>query len=171
MDALQIAGRTEASSVVAIDLNPIAIQCARRAHRMLERNNAVEGADAANRLEIVEGDVIVHLETLKRDYYDRIVAPRPKEGASDGDIGNGDGGALFLEALLPVMKQSGGECHWYDFAADHELPSCDRTRSFITQTCNQQGLHVDFLHVAQVGSVAKRQFRVCLDFRIRAICS
>jgi len=166
MDALQIAGRTEASSIVAVELNPSAVECARRAHRMLERNKAVKCIGAADRLRIVEGDVLEVVSTLKPDFYDRVLAPRPKEGSMDGDLGSGDCGVVFLEALLPVMKKDGGECHWYDFVADHEFPACKRTRKLLERTCDAQGLSVKVLHVAKVGSVAMRQLRVCLDFQI-----
>lgn len=84
----------------------------------------------------------------------------------DGDLGTGDGGAAFLEALLPVLKENGGECHWYDFCADREFPSCDRTRGLIEKECTKQGLSMQVIHVANAGSVAKRQLRVCMDFRL-----
>ena len=113
MEALQIAGRTEASSVVAVEMNPIAIQCLRRAHQLLGRNKAVKCVGAEERLDVIEGDVLnVIPEQLQTNHFDRVFAPRPKEGSMDGDLGKGDGGKLFLEALLPVMKQNGGECHW-----------------------------------------------------------
>lgn len=166
MEALQIAGRTEAISVVAIELNPVAVQCAWRAQRMLERNKAVKCVGAAERLEIMEGNVLDILPTLEKGKYDRVLAPRPKEGAMDGDLGEGDGGVAFLEALLPVLKEQGGECHWYDFCADLELPTCERTRNTIKRACDKMGYYVEFIHVAKAGSVAKRQNRVCVDFRL-----
>jgi tRNA G37 N-methylase Trm5/tRNA(Phe) wybutosine-synthesizing methylase Tyw3 len=166
MEALQIAGRTEASSVLAVELNSAAVECAQRAHRMLERNKTVKCVGAADRMEIVQGDVFEVIPTLRKNFYDRVLAPRPKEGAMDGDLGSGDSGSAFLQALLPVMKQDGGECHWYDFAADHEFPDCDRTRRQIEQVCETQGLSMEVIHVANVGSIAKRQLRVCMDFRI-----
>lgn len=169
MEALQIAGRTEATSVLAVELNPIAVDCARRGHQTLERNKSVKCSGASQRLEIMHGDALDILPTLPHDHYDRILAPRPKEGSLDGDLGTGDGGAQFLNALLPVMKQEGGECHWYDFAADHEYPTCQRTRDLIERTCRQNNLSMEVLHVARVGSVAMRQLRVCLDFRIHPL--
>jgi len=165
MDAIQIAGRTEAAEIVAVEMDPVAVDCARRGRRMLERNRAA-GEGAADRLVIIEGDVSEIVPTLEPGSYDRILAPRPKEGRSDGDLGDGDAGVPFLEALLPLLKESGGECHWYDFAADHELPRCERTRKTVRDVCDRLGYGVEFLHVAQVGSVAKRQFRICLDFRL-----
>ena len=63
-----------------------------------------------------------------------------------------------------------GECHWYDFAADHELPECRRTRDAVEAACLAVGLSIEVIHVAKVGSVAKRQFRICLDFRITGKC-
>lgn len=167
MEALQIAGRTEAVSVTSIELNSVAVECAKRAHRMLERNKAVKCKGAADRLVILEGDVLHLLPTLPQRHYDRILAPRPKEGSTDGDLGTGDGGFAFLVMLLSVLKRDGGECHWYDFVADHEYPVCERSTHLIEGACHAQGLDVEFLHVARVGSVAMRQFRVCIDFRIK----
>jgi tRNA G37 N-methylase Trm5 len=114
MEALQIAGRTEAKHILGIEKNPIAARCAQNAHIMLRRNKAVKCIGAADRLEFLEGDVMHILPTLPRDHFDRILAPRPKESVLDGDLGDGDGGIKFLRALLPVLRQTGGECHWYD---------------------------------------------------------
>lgn len=163
MEAIQISGRTEASSVVAIELNEVAVQCARRGHRMLEKNKAVKCTGAAERLEILQGDVLQVLPALKQ--FDRILAPRPKEGKLDGDIGSGDSGEKFLSLLLQHLKD-GGECHWYDFVADHEFPACERTKAFIKRLCDEQGIEMEVLHVAHVGSIAKRQLRLCIDFKI-----
>jgi tRNA G37 N-methylase Trm5 len=59
-----------------------------------------------------------------------------------------------------------GECHWYDFAADWELPNCDRTRKTVEGVCLELGLKMEVIHVAKVGSIAKRQMRICMDFRL-----
>lgn len=166
MDALQLAGRTEASSVIAVELNEVGIQCLQRAHRMLERNKAVKCAGASDRLQIIHGDVLKVLpETLPKNHFDRILAPRPKEGTLDGDLGSGDGGEEFLDVILPHLKD-GGECHWYDFVADHEFPECERTRKLLDRICDQHNLSIQVLHVANAGSVAKRQLRVCVDFKV-----
>jgi len=124
-------------------------------------------------LEIVEGDCLEVLPTLPRNHYSRVLAPRPKEGSLDGnqpESVDGDdttaGGAEFLAALLPVLKADGGECHWYDFAADHEFPKCKRTVKLLSRVCVEQGLDMEVLHVANAGSVAMRQLRVCVDFRV-----
>jgi tRNA G37 N-methylase Trm5/tRNA(Phe) wybutosine-synthesizing methylase Tyw3 len=164
MEAIQIAGRTEASSVIAIELNDVAVECARRGHRILERNKAVKCVGAAERLQIIHGDVLDVVPSLQKS-FDRILAPRPKEGKLDSDLGTGDGGAVFLHVLLPCLKD-GGECHWYDFVADWEFPACDRTKSLILRVCQEQGISMEVLHVANVGSVAMRQIRICLDFKI-----
>jgi tRNA G37 N-methylase Trm5 len=166
MEALQMAGRTEATSVTTIELNDVAVECSRRAHRMLERNKGVKCVGAAERLKIRQGNVLEILPTLPLNFYDRILAPRPKEGSLDCDLGSGDGGVQFLRALLPVLKHNGGECHWYDFVADHEFPQCSRTRHLIELVCHEHNVGIEVLHVARVGSVAMRQLRVCLDFRI-----
>lgn len=166
MDALQIAGRTEAQSVVAVELNPAAVSCARLGQRMLERNKAVKTLGAAERLKIIEGDAMDILPTLELESFDRVVAPRPKESALDGDLGTGDGGMTFLKLILPLLKPIGGELHWYDFASDVEMPSCQRTKNTLERGCNGCDLLMEVIHVAQVGSIAKRQFRVCMDIRL-----
>jgi len=166
MEGLQIAGRTEASSVLLIELNEVAVRCAQRGHRMLERNKAVKCSGAAERLQIVQGDVIEVLRgTLSGTTYDRILAPRPKEGTLDGDLGSGDGGEGFLHVIVSHLKD-GGECHWYDFVADHEFPECIRTRRLIERVCSTHNLRVHIVHAANAGSVAKRQLRVCIDFKV-----
>jgi tRNA G37 N-methylase Trm5 len=133
---------------------------------MLERNKAVKCSGAAERLQILHGDVIDVLQGILRDTtYDRILAPRPKEGALDGDLGSGDGGEGFLDVIVPHLK-NGGECHWYDFVADHEFPECTRTQKLIERVCTRHSVRVDIVHVANAGSVAKRQLRVCVDFKV-----
>lgn len=166
MDAMQIVSRTEAT-VLAVELNPIAYQCAQRGHGMLVNNKAIKCPKAADRLSFVHGDALEVMSRLEPKTFDRIVAPRPKEGNMDGDLGTGDAGVEFLRALLPLMKDQ-GECHWYDFAADWELPTCDRTQKTIEGVVQDEfGMQMEVIHVAKVGSVAKRQLRVCMDFRIR----
>jgi tRNA G37 N-methylase Trm5 len=166
MECFQIAGRTEASSVRSIELNEVAVRCAQRGHRMLERNKSVKCSGAAERLEILQGDVVDVLQGVLRDTkYDRILAPRPKEGALDGDLGSGDGGEGFLDVIVSHLK-IGGECHWYDFVADHEFPDCLRTRTLIERVCTKHMMQVSFIHTANAGSVAKRQLRVCVDFKV-----
>lgn len=164
MDAMQIAARTEAT-VIAVELNPVAIACAERGKELLVRNKAVKCAGAADRLTFIQGDAIEVMKQLEHASFDRIIAPRPKEGNMDGDLGDGDGGVQFLEVMLPLLKDQ-GECHWYDFAADHELPNCERTENSVQRVCDQLGCQMEVIHVAKVGSIAKRQLRVCMDFRI-----
>ena len=133
---------------------------------MLERNKGVKCGGASDRLQIIHGDVMEVLpRDLPKDHFDRILAPRPKEGAMDGDLGSGDGGGTFLDVILPHLKD-GGECHWYDFVADHEFPDCERTRTLLERIGDKHNLEVKILHVANAGSVAKRQLRVCVDFKV-----
>ena len=54
----------------------------------------------------------------------------------------------------------------YEFVADHEFPTCTRSRELLTKACSHHGLAMDVIHVATVGSVAMRQLRVCIDFRV-----
>jgi tRNA (guanine37-N1)-methyltransferase len=167
MDAMQVASRTLADSVTAVELNPVAVNCARRGRDLLRRNRAVLCPGAADRLKIVEGDVLEVLPTLQRDFYHRVVCPRPKEGAMDGDLGDGSGGESFLTEILPVMKQDGGVCHWYDFCSEPEYPGCERSRATLNRACKRHGVLLEILRIVRVGSVAMRQFRVCIDFCIQ----
>jgi tRNA G37 N-methylase Trm5 len=166
MDALQIASRTPAASVTAIELNPKAVVCARRAQALLERNRSTLFPGAAARLNVIEGDVLDVVPTLQRDFYHRVVCPRPKEGAMDGDLGDGTGGEAFLDVILPAMKQQGGVCHWYEFCSEPEFPECSRSRALLSRVCQRQGVEVNLIRVVAVGSVAMRQLRVCVDFSI-----
>jgi tRNA G37 N-methylase Trm5 len=120
---------------------------------------------AADRLKIIEGDALKVMNNLEPNSFDRILAPRPKEGAMDGDQGQGDGGLTFLRALLPLLKNQ-GECHWYDFASDSELPQCERTRASIKKACDEIGVGFEVIAITRCGSIAKRQMRICMDFRV-----
>lgn len=166
MDALQIASRTPAASVTAVEINPRAVWCARKAHALLQRNRSTLRPGAADRVKIIEGDVLDVVPTLQRDYYHRVVCPRPKEGAMDGDLGDGTGGEAFLDVILPAMKQRGGVCHWYEFCSEPEFPECSRSRALLARVCQRHGVEPSVLRSVAVGSVAMRQLRVCIDFRI-----
>jgi tRNA G37 N-methylase Trm5 len=183
MDAFLIAARTDAISVTAIESNEHAIACARKGHLMLERNKICIDNHAAQRLQIIHGDCLQVIPILPSKHYHRIVAPRPKEGNLDGnqpprdhdpsdesttadDTGSG-GGREFLIALLSVLKPNGGICHWYDFCADHEYPQCVRTVQFLSDTCQTEYQYdIEVVHIAHVGSVAKRQVSYFLRFLI-----
>ena len=170
LEALQLVALTRAFEVVAIERNPVAIQCAHRAHQLLERNAMLsDGRAAASRLRIVHGDVLDVVPTLPHHYYDRIVCPRPKDGAMDGDLGDGSGGERFLDAILPVLKRDGGVLHWYDFCADVELPVCARSCTALMEAGIRHKLCVEVLRVTKAGSVAMRQYRVCVDVRVRPL--
>lgn len=172
-EALQIAVHTKCAEVVAIELNPDAAKCARRGVELLQRAGTA-GADAAKKVSVVEGDVCEAVSGLPSGTFDRIVAPRPK-GSGDGDGGGesngkgGDEGAAFLQALLPLLR-SGGVCHWYDFVADWELPTCERSRAFLEAECAKAGLRCNVVRAAPANrrSIAERQFRAVLDFEVHS---
>jgi len=71
-----------------------------------------------------------------------------------------------LEILLPLLRRDGGKCHWYDFCADHEMPECVRTRTTVQTVCDRLGYEVRIVEIVNAGSVAKRQYRVCMDFNL-----
>jgi tRNA G37 N-methylase Trm5 len=167
MEAFQLAAKTEASSITTIELNPVAIQCAQRGKQLLERNSSLKNPkEKADKIQILEGDALELLPTLPLNHYHRVLCPRPKEGETDSDLSNTAGGRKFLEAMLPHLRDDGGEVHWYDFIADHEYPTVERTKRLLEEVGDQNGLSVEVLNVANVGSVAMRQLRACIDFKV-----
>lgn len=56
--------------------------------------------------------------------------------------------------------------HRYDFCADFEFPEVPRTRRLLRTEAEKAGLCIDIVSVTKAGSVAMRQFRVCVDFRV-----
>lgn len=168
-ETLQLAAKTEAATVVAVDSNPAAIRCAKRGVDMLQK----VAPEASSRVSVVEGDLLDVAGQLTHHSFDRIIAPRPK-GEGDGDRGDGkvasDGGSEFLRILLPLLKEC-GECHWYDFAADWELPSCERTCLLIKRHCVDAELSCEILRVAAANrrTVAERQYRIVVDFKVQRL--
>ena len=149
-----------------------------------------------NNIFIHEGDVLdtTNHPTIFHDkerYYDRIIAPRPKYENDKPDILNDNNntkdclttnnGIQFLKVLIPLLKPNVGVCHWYDFCAYHELivldeksnkKGCERIQDMINSALNEcfcdddDNYDVEFLNVINVSSVAKKQYRICVDFRI-----
>ena len=181
-EALIIAATTACSKVACVEVNPVATRCLERSVQTLRRS---KGDAAADRVEVVCADVLDDLAARARrgETFDRVLAPRPK-GKRDGDRvdgaaadddgadgGGGPDGIRFLEAILPVLTPT-AVVHWTDFAADHELPACERTRTFLTEACARLvGAPCHVLHSAKAGSssVAARQYRVTVDFRLADI--
>ena len=70
------------------------------------------------------------------------------------------------------MRRNGrAEVHWYDFAADHEVEhGLERTKNGIKKEIqtyeNVKGVEFLWSGKASSQTVAKRQYRVCVDFRI-----
>lgn len=149
-------------------MNSRAIECAKLGYNLLLRNKTVCYPETVQHLEFIHEDALEYTSKLEPASFDRIIVPRPKHGSLDCDIGNEDNGKIeILNRILPLMKQTTGECHWYDFAADHELPNCERISSTIQTICSELQLgKIEITHVCNAGSVAKRQYRVCIDFRI-----
>ena len=107
--------------------------------------------------------------TQRRQSDDHDDHDTEARAADDAGGGGGADGEHFLHALLPLLAP-GGEVHWTDFAADWELPRCERTRAFLNAACAKRGLHCEVLHSGRAGSsVAKRQYRVTVDFRVSPI--
>ena len=172
LEGLMIAGRREIKGITFVELNPAAVNCIKRGLELLGRNKAVVvkggGSVAKSRAKVIEGDALEVLSGMEDDAFDRVIAPRPKEGGKDGDLSTSLCGVEYLSALVPKLKDR-GEVHWYDFASDVELEGgLVRTKTSIKEAVVGLGLDVEFLHAGKAGSgtIAKRQYRVCVDFRI-----
>ena len=178
-EALLISAKTACERVVAVESNAVATACLARSRQTLRRS---KGDRVADKLEIVTDDALLELRRRadSGETFDRVTCPRPKgrrdgdrvDGDTDdaddgGDGGGGPDGALFLRALLPLLTPT-SVVHWTDFAADRELPDCARTRAFLERECAAFGAGCHVLHCARAGtsSVAARQYRVTVDFRL-----
>lgn len=161
-EALQIADKTEAEVVVAVELGEAAVRCARRSLELLSRRSA----ERASRVQVREGDALVIAKDLASSgqRFDRVLAPRPKAATeTDDDVL----ARSFLHALLPLLK-NGGVCHWYDFVADWEFPACQRSTTRIAEECQRYSRACSVLRCAQANNkpVAERQYRTVIDFSV-----
>merc|ERR1712232_384646 len=104
-EALQIVAKTDVGSVTAVELNPDAVQCARRSLQLLSQKEPAR----ASRLQIVEGDACAIAAGFQRQSFHRVLAPRPK-GKTDSE--DDELVARFLEGIVPLLRP-GGVCHWY----------------------------------------------------------
>ena len=174
-EALQIAVRTQAKSVVAIEYNEEAVRCANvSVGKLFGTKKREKNPIAARKIQLLQGkveDILMSSDCqFSKGHFHRILAPRPKGVEPGVNGGGGDGGAFYLKLLLQYLK-SGGECHWYDFAGKDELPNCVRSREFIENICKEEGYSCTFIHVGKAGkkSIAAGQYRICLDFQIYPI--
>jgi len=159
-EALQIAAKTEARYVVAIELNAEAVQCAGRSLELLGKRSP----ERAARVSVLQGDVRTFVRDLPQGSFHRVLAPRPK-GKTDEE----DGQLVdeFLDCLLPLLRP-GGICHWYDFVADWEFPTCERSTSRISQAVARSGRTCTVIRCAAANNkpVAQRQYRMVIDFAV-----
>ena len=159
-EVLQILTHTEAAHITSVELNGAAVKCLQRSLQMFREGQKNCPVD------VFEGDICQVAKSLPSGYFHRILAPRPKN-PGDGDLDLGDGGVEFLQSLLPLLADS-GVCHWYDFAADWELPSCERTCKILQAESTALGLNCNILRVAAANrrTIAERQYRVVADFQV-----
>lgn len=161
-EALQIADKTEAAVVVAVELGEIAVRCACRGLELLTRRSA----ERASRVQVMEGDALTVAKELASngESFDRVLAPRPKAATEADDDALA---RSFLHALLPLLKV-GGTCHWYDFVADWEFPSCQRSTARIAEECQRYSRTCSILRCATANNkpVAERQYRTVIDFSV-----
>ena len=177
LEAIMIASKREVESVTCVEINSVAVECMKKSLNLLVRNKSVAvkggGQAARDKVTVIEGDVnevLLDSELVQDNFYDRILCPRPKDtSSSDGDMGDGSAGKRILKLIARKMKDR-GEVHYYDFAADWELEGgLERTKADIRNAIeDESGRKVEFLHAGKAGSgtIAKRQFRVVVDFRI-----
>ena len=138
-------------SVTAVDQNPVAMECASRGLRQLRRNNP----DAAAKVHLHTANVMENDgEAWARRTYDRILVPRPKLPAAEEDR------RLKESIWTRVLSLANPDCchvHWYDFCPAHEAPKVGWMQELTPSR------EVKVQNVANVGSVAHRQIRVCID--------
>ncbi len=85
--------------------------------------------------------------------FDRICMPLPKS-AED-----------FLDSALSVSK-NGTIIHFYDFLHESEFGKCEEK---IRKACKKANVTYDVLDFVRCGQYSPRKFRVCLDFKVRAL--
>ena len=105
-EVLQILSHTEAVQIAAVELNSAAVRC-------LQRSLQIKEGQKICPVEVFEGDIRQVAKGFPPGHFHRILAPRPKN-PGDGDLEQGDGGAEFLQSLLPLLAES-GVCHWVRF--------------------------------------------------------
>merc|ERR1712129_490392 len=82
-EALQIADKTEAEAVVAVELGEAAVRCARRSFELLSRRST----ERASRVQVMQGDALIVARELVSNGqgFDRVLAPRPKAATETDD--------------------------------------------------------------------------------------
>lgn len=136
--AIAVARKAKPSKVVAIELNPRAVEYMRDNVRL----NKV-----SDRVEVIEGDA---RDSIPGGEYDRILMPLPKDA---GD---------FLEATIPCLKK-GGVIHFYSFAHDKKEAIDD-----LKDKCSQLGYRIKVLEAVECGPYSPCLTRTCIDFTVDA---
>lgn len=173
MEALLLAFHTPVQSVTVVDQNLVAMECAARGVRQLQRKHPT----AAAKLRLVTADVMQReneengncdggveeeQEQPHDDWYsttyDRILVPRPKLSCEKEDQALKESIWKRVVALADPVRC---HVHWYDFCPPHEAPQTHWMEQQMIGSNSGRAVRVE--HVARVGSVAHRQNRVCID--------
>ena len=134
-----IAKNTKAKEVYGIEINPIA-------HKFGLENIKL---NKLNNVKLFLGDVRMVAPALDKK-FDRILMPLPI------------GGENFLDVALSLIKK-GGVIHYYDFKDETAFHISEEN---VKSACKSAGKKCKILLIKKCGQVGKRNYRVCVDFRV-----
>ena len=134
-----IAKNTKAKEVYGIEINPIA-------HKFGLENIKL---NKLNNVKLFLGDARMVAPTLDKK-FDRILMPLPM------------GGENFLDVALSLIKK-GGTIHYYDFKDENAFHISEEK---VKLECKKAGKKCKILLVKKCGQVGKRNYRVCVDFKV-----
>ena len=139
--AIRIAKKVPSAKVVAVELNPVAVEFLLK---NMERNKCANIAP-------IRGDVAKDLPGDFRNWADRAIMPHPTDGAR------------FLPNIIPCIKK-GGMLHYYSFG-DAEKPY-ERAEKELKEAAKSLGreVHVIFRRIARPFS--KTTVQVVVDAKI-----
>ncbi|MCS7094045.1 MAG: class I SAM-dependent methyltransferase family protein [Candidatus Aenigmarchaeota archaeon] len=133
--------RPNVKKVVAIEINPIAVEYARKNVRINKMGDKIQ---------IIEGDVR-DLKPEFFDRFDRIVMPLPL------------GAENFLDIAVRYIKNR-GTIHFYNWGAEPNI--FENGEKLIAESFNKMGVKYKILEKRKVLPYGPRKWKVCFDLMI-----
>lgn len=133
--------RPNVKKVVAIEINPIAVEYARKNVRINKMGDKIQ---------IIEGDVR-DLKPEFFDRFDRIVMPLPL------------GAENFLDIAVRYIKNR-GIIHFYNWGAEPNI--FENGEKLIAESFNKMGVKYKILEKRKVLPYGPRKWKVCFDLMI-----
>lgn len=134
-----IAKNTKAKEVYGIEINPVA-------HKFGLENVKL---NKLNNVKLFLGDVRLVGLTLHKK-FDRILMPLPM------------GGENFLDVAISLIKPK-GVIHYYDFKDESAFHISEEK---VKSECARAGKKCKILNIQKRGQVGKRNYRICVDFKV-----